>query len=148
MLFFGDMPRQGASKAMTDTSRMLKLEALAEAWKAAKASENEFTEKRRSIEDEIIAVMGFPETTEGTRRAGDLKVTYKLNKKVDIDELNRIVTENDLPREVYTSCFRWSAEVSKRGFASTHESITSKLEGAIVTKPARPSVTIDSKEEE
>lgn len=121
-------------------------------WVSAKEAERQATEARRAIEDELLqngfSVDPFKSMTK-TFQHGDysVKVTNRLIKKVDPDELQRLAAENGLIDHL-SALFRWKAEVNAEAWGNAAPAITQPLTGAITTTPGRPSfaITITKKE--
>jgi hypothetical protein len=116
-------------------------------WIAAKETERAAAERRREIEDQIIAQVGASHD-EGTRtisiRAAkdyEIKLVMRFTRKVDSDLLQEIAAEHDLNAYLST-LFRWKPEINVKAWDKAHSEITKPLLGAITTTPGRPSFTI------
>ena len=122
-----------------------------EAWIEAKETEKEAIEERRKIENELIDELQIPETLDGTRSFEDsgykVKVTGRMNQKIDADKLQDIAYENGI-HEHLGDLFRWKPEINARAWKAASESITKPLNEAITTTPGRPSFHIEPKEEQ
>jgi hypothetical protein len=133
---------------------MLK-ELLIEGWLSAKEAERRATEKRRQIEDDLIEQLGFEPTYEGVANyMGDnidgtrfaVKITGRLNRKIDADKLNEVAAENGLQDHLST-LFRWKPEINMAVWKAADASITGPLLDAITTTPGRPSFSITAIED-
>ncbi len=125
------------------------LEEIAPQWLEAKAAEKKAVDERRQLEDTMLSLMGVPETLEGTETAGDLyeiKVTGRMNRRIDADALQEIAAENGLTEHL-SSMFRWKPEINASAWKAASDEITAPLLNAITTKPGRPSFSIKLKEE-
>lgn len=116
-------------------------------WITAKETERSAVERRRQIEDEILAQVGAS-NAEGTRtisiRAAadyELKLVTRFTRKVDSDLLQEIAAEHDLSAHLPT-LFRWKPELNAKAWDKAPSEITKPLSGAITTTPGRPSFTI------
>jgi len=128
----------------------MELNELANAWVDAKSAEAEATAKRRKIEDELLSLIGLPETFVGTQTIGDvfeIKVTGRMNHTIDADKLQEIAMENGTSDHL-SQLFRWKPEINARAFSACDESILRPLREAITSKPGRPSFQIKKKEQE
>lgn len=114
-------------------------------WLEAKELERQATERRRLIEDELIKQLRINETQEGVTTAAidnyTIKITSRLNRKVDTDLLQQIAAENGLDAHLST-LFRWSAELSVKSWKQADPAITGPLSAAITVTPGRPSFAI------
>lgn len=122
---------------------------LPEAWLRAKEAERMAVEERRRIEDQLLSLIGVPETLEGTQNVEQdgfkVKITGRMNRKVDTDALQDLARAEGLEKFL-TTLFRWSADLSLSAWKATDKSITEKLAPAITTTPGRPSFQISPKE--
>ena len=127
----------------------MNLTLLSEAWLNAKAKELEAIKERRMIEDSIIYRLEIPEEESGVKSfeidSGLLKVTSKLDKKVDSVTLQNIAMQNNLG-EYLAILFRWKPEINASEWEKAPESVKKLLSKSITTKPARPSFSISFKE--
>lgn len=123
----------------------MRLELLAEAWMQAKEDERGATERRREIEDQIRALANIADDSEGVQNvdagAWKVKVTCRLDRKVDSDKLQDIAAEHGLSDHLST-LFRWKPEINAKAWDRADPAITTALAGAITTKPGRPSFAI------
>ena len=118
---------------------------LCQMWIEAKAMEKRAVDERRRIEDKLLSLVGVPETFEGTENAeaGEyrIKITGRMNRKVDTEKLQEVARENGV-FEHLQSLFRWKAEVNAAQWKLTDSAITEPLLEAITTTPGRPSFSI------
>lgn len=125
------------------------MDALCILWRHAKESEVEATERRRVIEDKMNALIGLADTSEGVTSLDcsrfRIKVTHRLTRGVDAQELQAIAAEHGLSDHL-SSLFRWKPEINMRLWKSADPSITTPLSSAITVKPGRPSFIITPKE--
>ena len=120
-------------------------------WLQAKHNEVRAIQDRREIENQLIESLQIPETLDGTQTLNDggykIKVTGRMNHKIDADKLQDIAYEHGI-HEHLGDLFRWKPEINARAWKSASESITKPLTEAITTTPGRPSFHIEPKEEE
>ena len=123
----------------------MRLENLADAWMQAKEAERAAVERRREIEDQLRALANIRDDAEGVQNlncgAWEMKITCRLDRKVDSDLLQEIAAEHGLSEHLST-LFRWKPEVNMKAWDQSSPEITSALAGAITTKPGRPSFAI------
>lgn len=119
-------------------------------WLQAKEDEKRAVDKRRVIEDDLIESLKVDDSKDGSKtyKEGEykVKVTTRLNRKVDADSLIDLAQNAGIGQEHLQALFRWKPELNLREWQNAAELITKPLEGAITTKPGRPSFNI-SKEE-
>ena len=127
----------------------MRLENLAEAWMQAKEAERAAVERRREIEDQLRALANIRDDAEGVQTldcgAWKMKITCRLDRKVDSDLLQQIAAERGLIDHLGT-LFRWKPEINMRAWDQSSPAITTALAGAITVKPGRPSFAIQPKE--
>ena len=120
-------------------------------WLKAKEKEKEAIEERRWIEKYLMEELEIPEVLNGTKTIDDsgykVKVTGRMNQKIDADTLQDIAYEHGF-HEHLGDLFRWKPEINARAWKAASESITKPLTEAITTTPGRPSFHIEPKEEE
>lgn len=125
------------------------LDNLSTLWIEAKAREAKATKDRRDIEDQMVKLMSLPETLDGTKTekaAGYvIKVTGRINRKVNGDKLQELAAEHGLSEHL-TSLFRWKPEINMTAWKATDAAITTPLLGAITSEAGRPSFTINTAE--
>lgn len=118
-------------------------QALLDAWVDCKEREEAAKAERRRVED--LLLQGLELKEDGVTTVADplfaVKVTARLDHKVDADRLQELATEAGLEDHL-TSLFRWKPEVSVRAWKAADERITRALLPAITTKPGRPSFDI------
>lgn len=121
------------------------LDDLSQKWLRAKEIERAAIEERRKIEDQMLSLIGIPETLEGTETADTgafkIKVVGRMNRKVDADKLHEIAIENGLEAHLQ-NLFRWKPEINMKAWNAADQSITNPLLDAITTTPGRASFTI------
>jgi len=119
-------------------------------WIAAKQAEEEAIAYRREIEDLLAKELVLNPASEGTANfeAGEyaIKVTSRMNRKVDSDKLQEIAAEAGLSDHLST-LFRWKPEINMTKWKSSSNNITDVLSAAITTTPGRPSFSITKKEQ-
>ena len=116
----------------------------------AKEAERQATEHRRELEDAMLSLIGISEAMEGTENAEApggyrIKVTGRMNRRVDGDKLQEIAAENGLTEHL-ASLFRWKPDINMSAWKSADETITRPLMDAITTTPGRPSFSITKEE--
>jgi hypothetical protein len=116
-------------------------------WIFAKETERAAVERRREIEDLILAQVGAS-NAEGTRTISicatnnyEIKLVTRFTRKIDSDLLQEIAAEHDLSAYLPT-LFRWKPELNAKAWDKAASEITKPLSGAITTTPGRPSFTI------
>ena len=131
---------------MPDKTRIAEL---LETWSQCKQVENQAVETRRSIEDEISALVEINPTTEGTVNFElgkyKVKIVSRLNRKVDADKLQEIAVEAGLTAHL-SDLFRWKPEIEMKAWKAADQSITSVLIQAVTSTAGRPSYSISSEE--
>lgn len=122
---------------------MTELEKLAIAWDVAKRKEQEATEQRVAIENEIIALHPAKEEGSETITEGLAKITLtgKLIYKADIDKLTALT--GAWPAEIRPIKTKIEADDSKlKAIRSERPDLWRAIAGAIETKPAKTGVKI------
>ena len=118
-------------------------------WIECKATEKAATDHRREIEDELTRRLEIAETLDGTQRPEvdgyTVKVTGRIDRKVDAEKVQELAAEHDLTDEL-SRLFRWKPEININMWKSYPETTTKLLAPAITAKPSRPSFTIETKE--
>jgi hypothetical protein len=122
------------------------IDELTAAWREAKEAEREAQERRRNIEDQITTMLAIPADLDGTSTYGALKVTGRIDRKVDADLLQELARDAGLTDHL-SALFRWKPEINRKAWDAASESITRPLLGAITSKPGRPSFAITDKKE-
>ena len=114
-------------------------------WINAKADEKDAMEWRRSIEDQLVASLGIPNTLDGTQNVETegykVKIVGRLDRKVNSDKLQDLAAEYGLTEHL-SSLFRWKPEINASAWKSADPRITEPLQDAITTTNGRPSFTI------
>ena len=124
---------------------MSTLPELAREWIAAKEVERDAVEMRRLIEDQIARIMEINETDEGARQIATpgyaIKVSTRINRKVDGDLAQEIAAENDM-QDHLGLLFRWKPELSMTAWNGVGDNVKQVFARAITATPGRPSFTI------
>jgi DNA topoisomerase IB len=119
-------------------------------WLNAKEQERQAVDRRRVIEDELIASLHVDDSKDGSNTYKEdgykVKVTTRLNRKVDPEALIDLAQSAGIGQEHLQALFRWKPELNLREWQNAAESITKPLEQAITTKPGRPSFNIAKEE--
>lgn len=122
------------------------LSALAESWLEAKRDEAKAISRRRDLEDQLRSLIGIPDSHEGTTTVKPdgfvIKVTGRINRKVNADKLQELASEAGLTQHLST-LFRWKPEINMNVWKDSDPSITAPLLGAITSEPGRPSFSIE-----
>jgi hypothetical protein len=115
-------------------------------WLEAKETERQAVESRRLIEDQLIEAFSVDQNQDGSktyaREGFKVKVTTRLSRKVDADQLIDLATNAGIDNEHLQALFRWKPEINLRAWQSASPEITKHLDSAITTKPGRPSFQI------
>jgi hypothetical protein len=123
----------------------IRLQAASQLWLKAKEAEQKAVETRRELEDKLSKLLAIDDSIDGTTRVidGDLsvKITTRLNRKVDSGKLQDLAAEHGLSDHLPT-LFRWKPEIDMKNWRNADESITKPLLDAITTTPSRPSFAI------
>lgn len=124
---------------------MKPLQQLSSEWIEAKAAENEATEKRRLIEDEICRALEVEQTDEHSRKVEAapfiIKIACRINRKVDGDLAQEIAAENGM-QDHLSLLFRWKPELSMTAWNGVGDNVKQVFARAITATPGRPSFTI------
>jgi hypothetical protein len=128
---------------------MTDIQTLSAEWVRIKSSEERAVIERRKIEDQIVKALRLPEAFESTETAEPdgyvVKISGRIDRKVDAEKLQMLATESGL-NEHLSTLFRWKPEINMTLWKAADESITRHLAGAITAKPGRPSFKITIKE--
>ena len=125
----------------------MSLDDLIQAWRKAKDAETSAQAERRQIEDTIASVVSLAEDLDGTLTiSGVLKITGRIDRKVDAEKLQETAREHGLEAHL-SSLFRWKPEINQSAWKAADESITRPLLAAITSKPGRPSFAFVQKKE-
>jgi hypothetical protein len=120
-----------------------------EQWISAKAAESAAVETRRTIEDELTAMLGLAPDAEGTTTANRdgyaIKATCRLSRKIDADLLQSLAADAGVTDHL-GRLFRWKPELSMKEWKAAAPEITGPLSGAITTTAGRPSYVITKEE--
>ena len=116
-----------------------------EAWLEAKMQEEIAVIKRRALEDTMLSLIGIPANLDGVETAAPegyiIKVTGRINRKVDAKLIQEIAAEHGLTEHLST-LFRWTPALDIKAWKNTSQEITRPLMDAITATPARPSFKI------
>jgi len=127
------------------------LERLLIEWRVAKQLEQEAVLRRRSIEDEIKAAIGFNEGREGSEtlpfHGGRVVIIARLDRKVDAQLARQLAAENHL-EDWLDRIFRWKPELEVRAWRKAPEHITQVFAPAITTKPGRATFSLEKGDEQ
>jgi hypothetical protein len=123
-----------------------KLFELSESWLEAKEAERMAVEARRAVEDQLIFGLNIVEQMEGTFNSKTLtghqiKITGRLNRKVDADKVQELAAEHGLTEHL-SSLFRWKPEINLTAWKATAPEITMLLADAVTVSASRPSFSI------
>jgi len=122
------------------------LERLLIEWRVAKQLEQEAVHRRRAIEDEIKAAIGFDEGREGSEtlpfNGGRVVITARLDRKVDAQLARQLAAENHL-EDWLDRLFRWKPELELRAWKKAPEYVTQAFAPAITTKPGRATFSLE-----
>lgn len=114
-------------------------------WIEAKAREVKAINDRRTIEDQLRSLIGIADNLDGTMTAKPdgyvVKVTGRINRKVNADKLQELAAEAGLTEHL-SSLFRWKPEINMTAWKATDAAITAPLLGAITSEAGRPSFAI------
>ena len=128
---------------------MSDLKALSAEWLLHKTAEEKAVVERRKVEDLMVKVIALPESFESTETAEPdgfvVKISGRIDRKVDSEKLQMLATESGLTEHLAT-LFRWKPEINMTLWKAADETITKHLAGAITAKPGRPSFKITIKE--
>ena len=125
----------------------MSLDDLIQQWRKAKDAETTAQAERRQIEDTIASVVSLADDLDGTLTiSGILKITGRIDRKVDADKLQELAREAGLTDHL-SGLFRWKPEINRKAWDAAADSITRPLLGAITSKPGRPSFAITDKKE-
>lgn len=115
-------------------------------WIDAKEAERAAIERRREIEDRLVAEFEIPETLDGTRNIDadgyKVKIVGRMNRKIDADALQEVARESGLS-EYLSTLFRWKPDIIAAAWKAADASITDIFLSAITTEPGRPSFAIE-----
>lgn len=125
------------------------MKTLYEDWIRAKGIERDAAELRRKAEDALSEAMSLGEDFEGSKsfdhEGYKVKVTGRMNRKIDADKLQDIAAECGLSQHL-GDLFRWKPDINAAKWKNADDSITRPLLDAITTTPGRPSFSIVKEE--
>jgi len=118
---------------------------LSKLWLKAKSDEHEAQERRRSIEDQLSKALKVDDRLDAvqTTKLSDftVKVTTRLNRKVDADLVQEIASENYMI-DYLSQLFRWKPDINLTAWKNAPKEVTQQLSKAITTTASRPSFSI------
>lgn len=125
---------------------MTELSKLCHQWMELKERERVITDARRDIEDKLVGLVEVKPEGTATTKSDDLviKVTTRLNRRIDADLLQDLAAQNGLTDHLGT-LFRWKPEISMASWKHADPAITQPLLDAITTTEGRPSFSISIK---
>lgn len=117
-------------------------------WIRLKEVERQAVDERRQIEDLLMCMVNSKQEGSATTKAGgyQIKVTTRLNRRINSDLLQDIAAENGLTDHLST-LFRWKPDINMSAWKAADPSITEPLLDAITTTEGRPifNITTESK---
>ena len=116
---------------------------LANKWLDLKETERQATEARRHVEDQLISMVNTKLDGSATTKIDNItiKVTTRLNRRIDGDLLQDLAAENGLTDQLGT-LFRWKPDLNMSAWKAADPAITTPLLDAITTSEGRPSFNI------
>lgn len=125
---------------------MTELSKLCHQWMELKERERVITDARRDIEDKLVGLVEVKPEGTATTKSDDLviKVTTRLNRRIDADLLQDLAAQNGLTDHLGT-LFRWKPDIVMASWKHADPAITQPLLGAITTTEGRPSFSISIK---
>ena len=116
-------------------------------WLRLKEAEKQATEQRREVEDQLLQFVKVKQDGSATTKLDNvtIKVTSRLNRRVDGDLLQDIAAEHGLTEQLGV-LFRWKPDINITAWRSADPSITTPLLDAITTSEGRPSFQIITKD--
>ena len=123
----------------------MELQVLASDWLIAKDAEHQAVANRRAIEDRISELLRIDAAADGQSthktEAYAVKVTTRLNRKVDSELIQEVAAEHGLSHLLYSVC-RWKPELDMKVWKSLEPQAQAVLAKAITTTAGRPSFSI------
>ena len=116
-------------------------------WLRLKEAEKQATEQRREVEDQLLQFVKVKQDGSATTKLDNvtIKVTSRLNRRVDGDLLQDIAAEHGLTEQLGV-LFRWKPDINITAWRSADPSITTPLLDAITTSEGRPSFQITTED--
>lgn len=123
-------------------------EVLAHQWLSFKNIEAKAVKSRREIEDALLDYVATKDEGSATTEFGraKIKVTCRMNRKIDSDKLQSIAVDNGL-QDALSNLFQWKPSIDMKRWTSADQSITTPLLDAITTTPGRPTFNITFEDE-
>ena len=117
----------------------------------AKQREKQAVQERREIEQKITQTIGLAPDFEGTKTitsgAYRVKLTSRMQRKVDAETLQQVAKEHGI-FDSLSHLFRWKPEINAAAWKAASSEVTSILSRAVTTTPGRPTITITETMEE
>jgi len=114
-------------------------------WMQAKLEEQEAQTRRRLLEDQMVKDFKISDALEGVENFEihnfKIKITGRINRKVDGDKIQAIATEHGLSEHL-PNLFNWKPSIIMAVWKNTDAAITLPLLDGITTTPSRPSFAI------
>ncbi len=114
-------------------------------WIEAKEEERVAIAHRRILEDQMITEFQIDDQLEGVKNLEadgfKIKITGRMNRKVNGDRLQEIAAENGLSDHL-SSLFNWRPTINMKIWKATDSTITRPLMEAITTTAGRASFSI------
>lgn len=112
----------------------------------AQLAEKKAKEHRMDLENRMAKAIGMPDSWEGsmTNKVGNykVKVSRRMNVKIDADRLNELAHENGLDAQLRT-LFRWKPEIAKAAWDAAAPEVVKALSPAIERTPGKASFTVE-----
>lgn len=116
------------------------IQELSEQWTAASKLEKQANAERLAIEGKMLEL--FVPIPEGTAECGNIKVTYKITRKVDSQALREMW---DTLSDNSKRCFKWDAKVTLAEFRTLQNTDVQAYVNAskfITSTPAKPTISL------
>lgn len=112
----------------------------------AQNAEKKAKEHRMELENQMAKAIGMPDSWEGsmTNKVGNykIKVSRRMNVKIDADRLNDLARENGLDAQLRT-LFRWKPEIAKAAWDEAAPETIKALSPAIERTPGKASFAVE-----
>ena len=112
----------------------------------AQNAEKKAKEHRMELENQMAKAIGMPDSWEGsmTSKVGNykVKVSRRMNVKIDADRLNDLARENGLDAQLQT-LFRWKPEIAKAAWDEADPGTIKVLSPAIERTPGKASFAVE-----
>jgi hypothetical protein len=122
----------------------MRLQQVLTQWRAAKAKEKSWQERRRSLEDQLAMLLPIPlhGSCEVKAAGHRITITARRDWTVDAVALRELVQANGLEAEA-EALFKWTAEVRAGAWDRAAPAVTALFAPAVVQKVTRPSWAIE-----